>query len=121
MQGASMIDFDGLVLNRCENIFSIVCKFTLSQSKPEAPVVICRGIYSKRDLDVEMQDGTIFSDHEVALGIRLRDFAIAPDIGDLVEIIDQRHPAFGNKYFIGDSDDDGQGGATLLLRTKEPS
>jgi len=115
-----MIDFDALVLNPCENIFSIVCKFTYSQSKPEAPTKICRGIYSKRDLDVEMMDGTIVSDHEVALGIRLWDFDIPPDIGDQVEIIDKRHPAFGQKFWIGDSDEDGQGGATLLLRTKEP-
>lgn len=114
-----MIDFDAIVLNPLENIFSIVCKFTFSQSRPNAPTFICRGIYSKRDLDVEMQDGTIFSDHEVALGIRKRDFDIVPDIGDQVEIIDRRHPAFGAKYWIGDSDDDGQGGATLLLRNTE--
>ena len=115
-----MIDFDALVLNPCENIFSIMVKFTPAKTKPEGPVVICRGVYSKRDLDVEMQDGTIFSDHEVSLGIRLRDFAIPPDQGDLVTIIDIRHPAFGQEYWIGDSDEDGQGGAMLLLRTKEP-
>jgi hypothetical protein len=38
----------------------------------------------------------------------------------MVEIIDGRHPAFGSRYWIGDSDLDGQGGATLLLRTQEP-
>jgi hypothetical protein len=115
-----MIDFDQLVLNRCENIFSIVCKFTLCASKPEAAPVICRGIYSSSDIDVALQDETIFSDHQTSLGIRLRDFAIAPDRGDLVEIIDTRHPACGMKYWVGDSDLDGQGGAMLMLRTKEP-
>jgi len=115
-----MIDFDALVLNPCEDIFSILVKFTLAATKPEAAPVIVRGIYSSAPVDVVMQDETIFSDQQTSLGIRLRDFDIPPDRGDIVEIIDQRHPAFGNKYWIGDSDLDGQGGATLLLRTKEP-
>ena len=115
-----MIDFDALVLNPCEDIFSILCKFIYAQSKPEAPPFVARGIYSSTPLDVQMQDETIFSDHQTALGIRIRDFAIAPDRGDIVEIIDTRHPAYGRKFWIGDSDLDGQGGATLLLRTKEP-
>jgi len=115
-----MIDFDALVLNPCEDIFSILVKFTLAQTKPEAAPVIARGIYSSAPVDVVMQDETIFSDQQTSLGIRLRDFDIPPDRGDIVEIIDQRHPAFGMKYWIGDSDLDGQGGATLLLRTKEP-
>lgn len=115
-----MIDFDALVLNPCEDIFSILVKFTLAATKPEAAPVIVRGIYSSAPVDVVMQDETIFSDQQTSLGIRLRDFDIPPDRGDIVEIIDQRHPAFGNKYWIGDSDLDGQGGANLLLRTKEP-
>ena len=115
-----MIDFDALVLNPCEDIFAILVKFTLAATKPEAAPVVVRGIYSSAPVDVIMQDETIFSDQQTSLGIRLRDFDIPPDRGDIVEIIDQRHPAFGNKYWIGDSDLDGQGGATLLLRTKEP-
>lgn len=117
-----MIDFDAIVLNPLENIFSIVCKFTFAASKPEAAPVTVRGIYSSDPYDVAMQDETIFSDQQTKLGIRLRDFpgGLVPDRGDLVEIIDSRHPAFGNKYWIGDSDLDGQGGATLMLRTQHP-
>lgn len=117
-----MIDFDAIVLNPCEDIFSIVCKFTFEQTKPEAAPAVVRGIYSSDAFDVAMQDGTIFSDQRTKLGIRLRDFpgGVLPDRGDLVEIIDQRHPAYGNRYWIGDSDLDGQGGAMLLLRTQHP-
>jgi hypothetical protein len=115
-----MIDFDALVLSTCEDIFSIVVRFTLAATKPEAPPVVARGVYSSAPVDVQMQDDTIFSDQQTSLGIRLRDFEIPPDRGDIVEIIDERHPAFGKKYWIGDSDEDGQGGAMLMLRTKEP-
>ena len=118
-----MIDFDAIVLNKCEDIFSIVCKFTFAESKPEAAPVTVRGIYSSSPTDVLMQDNTIFSDQQTSLGIRLRDFpaGLVPERGDLVEITDSRHPANGNKYWIGDSDLDGQGGAMLMLRTQEPS
>lgn len=117
-----MIDFDQVVLRQCENIFSIVCRFTFAQTKPEAAPITVRGIYSSGPTDVLLQDNAIFSDQQTSLGIRLRDFpdGLVPDRGDLVEITDSRHPAFGNKYWIGDSDLDGQGGAMLMLRTQEP-
>jgi hypothetical protein len=116
-----VIDFDALVLNKCENIFSIVCKFTFTVSKPGSPPVICRGIYSSTPVDVQLQNETIFSDQQTSLGIRLRDFpGVTPERGDHVEMIDPRHPSFGLKYWIGDSDLDGQGGAMLMLRTQHP-
>jgi len=115
-----MIDFDALVLNPCENIFSIMVKFTLCVTKPEGAPVTCRGIFSSSQVDAIMQDEAIFSDQQTSLGIRLRDFVIPPDRGDLVEIIDVRHPAYGSQFWIGDSDLDGQGGAMLMLRKREP-
>jgi hypothetical protein len=114
-----VIDFDGLVLDKTIGIFNIACRFTLTVSAPGVEQ-IARGVYSSAPFDVAMQDDTIFSDQQTSLGIRLRDFLIPPDRGDLVEIIDARHPDFGKKFWIGDSDEDGQGGATLLLRRQEP-
>jgi hypothetical protein len=114
-----MVDFDQIVLNPCQNIFSLVCRFTFTASKPEAAPVTVRGIYSSDPYDAVMQDEAIFSDQQTKLGIRLRDFpGPIPDRGDLVEITDSRHPAFGQKYWIGDSDLDGQGGAMLMLRVQ---
>jgi hypothetical protein len=114
------VDFDALVLSRCEDIFAIACKFTLVATDPQAVPVLARGVYSSGPIDVTMEDETIFSDQQTSLGIRLRDFEIPPDRGDLVEIVEETHPACGMRYWIGDSDLDGQGGATLLLRTEEP-
>jgi hypothetical protein len=115
-----MIDFDALVLKPAGVIFQIRISVTPLVTQPGLPAYEASGVYNKRDLDVEMQDGTIFSDHQVSLGIRLWDFVVPPDQGDLITIIDDRHPAFGEQYWVGDSDQDGQGGAMLLLRTKEP-
>jgi hypothetical protein len=116
-----MIDFDALVLTPASRIFEIKISVTPLVTQPGEPAYDATGVYNKRDLDVEMQDGTIFSDHEVSLGIRLWDFVVPPDQGDLITITDTRHPAYGQQYWVGDMDEDGQGGGMLMLRTKEPS
>jgi hypothetical protein len=115
-----MVDFDRLVLLPASDIFSIKCRFTPLVSQPGAPAFDCRGVYSSSALDVQMQDETIFSDQQTSLGIRKREFAAPPDRGDLVEITDSTHIDYGKVFWVGDSDDDGQGGAMLMLRTYNP-
>ena len=116
-----MVDFDRLVLSPASDIFSIKCRFTPLASSPGDPAFDLRGVFTSAPVDVAMQDDTIFSDQQTSLGIRFRDFPIKPpDRGDLVEIIDTMHPMLGRKYWIGDVDEDGQGGGTLLLRTYVP-
>jgi hypothetical protein len=116
-----MVDFDRLVLSPASDIFSIKCRFTPLVSSPGGPAFDLRGVYSSTPVDVQMQDETVFSDQQTSLGIRLRDFPQAqPDRGDLVEIIDTMHPHCGRKFWVGDLDEDGQGGAMLMLRTYKP-
>ena len=116
-----MIDFDKLVLNPLEDIFSIRVRFIYATTQPNAPPYETRGIFSYNAVDVGMLDDAILADHSASLGIRLLDFVIIPQRGDLVEMIDPRHPSFGAQFWIGDCDMDGQAGARLLLRTKEPA
>jgi hypothetical protein len=115
-----MIDFDALVLDPCEGIFAIAATFTLAVTAPNTPAVTARGVYSSSPIDVLMQDDILFPDHETTLGIRARDFDTPPGRGDLVEIMEPSHPAFGLQYWIGDARLDGQGGIMLLLRTQRP-
>lgn len=115
-----MIDFDALVLNRTVGIFGIAVRFTPLVSQPLVAAYDGRGVYSKAPLDVDMEGSALFSDHTVHLGIRLWDFTIPPGQGDTVEITDIRHPAYGQIYRIEDDDEDGQGGAMLLLKKLEP-
>jgi hypothetical protein len=114
-----MVDFDRLVLSPASDIFSIKVRFTPLVSSPGDPAFDLRGVFSSTAVDVTMQDDTIFSDQQTSLGVRLRDFPKArPDRGDLVEITDTMHPMVGRQYWIGDCDEDGQGGLMLLLRTR---
>jgi hypothetical protein len=115
-----MIDFDALVLNPATNIFAIAATFTCPVSQPGVPPFVLRGVFSSTPLNIEMQDGTVYSDQQTSLGIRIAEFAAYPTEGDFVTITEPTHWAFGKEYWIGDIDFDGQGGGMLLLRSKEP-
>jgi hypothetical protein len=115
-----MIDFDTLVLQTAGDIFKIAIRVTPLVTQPGAPAYDNFGVLSSTALDVVMQDDTIFSDQQTKLGVRHKDFDVTPDRGDLIEITQQNHWAFGFKFWVGDVDDDGQGGCDLLLRTQEP-
>jgi hypothetical protein len=116
-----MIDFDALVLNPASDIFQIMVTYYPTVSQPLALPFDTFGVYSSAPIDVQLQNDTIYSDQQTSLGIRLRDFAVYPEMGDHVEITDMRHPAYGKQFWIGDLDEDGQGGGTLLLRLKNPA
>lgn len=115
-----MIDFDKIVLKPASDVFSINVVYTPTVSQPSVLPFATRGVYSSQKLDVELQDGTIYSDQETKLDVRLAEFAAYPQEGDFVTITDPRHPAYGKQFWIGDLDEDGQGGGKLLLRLKEP-
>jgi hypothetical protein len=115
-----VIDFDALVLAPASKIFQIKVVYTPTVSQPGVLPFATNGVYSSQALDVELQDGTIYSDQQTKLDIRLADFAVYPNEGDFVTITDTRHPACGKQFWIGDLDEDGQGGGTLLLRLKNP-
>lgn len=115
-----MIDFDALVLKPIHDVFAIAVRVTPLVSQPGEPAYDARMAYTSTALDVVMQDDTIFSDQQTKLGLRYKEFPTAiPDRGDLIEIMEPSHWAFGKKYWVGDVDDDGQGGADLLLRAQQ--
>ncbi|WP_166304290.1 head-tail joining protein [Bradyrhizobium sp. 2S1] len=117
------MDFSSLVLAPGMNAFARVCTFyprvsqasTVSADNPNGAPYVGRGVYSSRPVDVQMQDGTIFSDQETSLGIRLAEFPVAPEIGDRIKV-----DGIDGLYWVGDVDTDGQGGATILLRNTAP-
>lgn len=113
-----MIDFDALVLKPAGDIFQIAVVFTPAASQPGVPPFYANGVYSSDPIDVTLQNETIYSDQQTKLCIRLRDFSVYPTEGDFVTITDVRHPAYGKQFWVGDLDEDGQGGGALLLRLK---
>jgi hypothetical protein len=114
------IDLEKLVLAPASKIFQIRMRFTPLVSQPGAPSFDLHGVYSSSPVDVQMQNETIFSDQQTSLGVRALDFGVVPDRGDLVENIEVSHRDFGKKFWIGDVDEDGQGGLMLMLRKQHP-
>lgn len=104
-----MIDFDRLVLSPNQNVWGRVVTVDPIVSRPGAVPYSARGIFTARAIDVIMQDGGVFSDRETTLDIRLSEFAVAPYTGDKITINNV-------VYAVGDIDEDGQGGAKLMLR-----
>jgi hypothetical protein len=109
-----MIDFDRLCLVPAQQTFGKPCVLTPLKSQPDNPVpYVMRGIFTSRAYDVAMQDGSIFSDQQTTLGIRLAEFDVVPARGDTILLN-------GINYWILDIDYDGQGGGLLSLRLTPP-
>ena len=112
------IDFSTLVLLPGMTTFAISVTVRPEVSQPGAPDYAARGVFSSGPTDVQMQDGTIFSDQQTTLGIRLREWSVPPVNGD--RITPTEGEAAGTTFWVADSSLDGQGGMTITLRKTDP-
>jgi len=114
------IDFNQLVLGPCMGTFAETNEVLVTPwpaTTDSGPAYTTRGIYSSGPIDVALQEGGIFSDQRTSLGIKLDEW---PDI-ELNYRVDVKVKGVGVvRYWVGDIDTDGQGGATLTLRTTVP-
>jgi hypothetical protein len=68
-----------------------------------------QGVFDRRAVQVDRGDGVAVSSFQVTLGIRLADLAAKPKRGDTVTVD-------ATDYRVEESQEDGQGGATLVLK-----
>ncbi|MEY9364791.1 hypothetical protein ABH994_007512 [Bradyrhizobium yuanmingense] len=112
------MDFSTLVLLPGMATFAISVTVRPEVSQPGAADYAARGVFSSGPTDVQMQDGTVFSDQQTTLGIRLREWSVAPVNGD--RITPTEGEAAGTTFWVADTSVDGQGGMTLTLRKTDP-
>lgn len=67
-----------------------------------------RGIFNEMYNDVDPQSGAIISTQQPNLGVRLADFPVPPTVNDRVTVR-------GITYRVRDCQEDGEGGAKLIL------
>lgn len=67
-----------------------------------------KGIFGNASVSVDVGEGAATSSYAPSVGVKLSDLADRPRAGDQVEIR-------GNNYRVIDTQEDGEGGATLLL------
>ena len=106
------VNFPTLVYLPCFETFSIPVTFI-----PVGGASFkSRGIWHKRSLDVQAEDGSIFSDHRTELDIREVEFNTLPQQGDVVVIPVNDTGAEPGEYEIIDTSSNGGGETTLTLR-----
>lgn len=114
-----MIDFAALALGPGITAFGRPVTVTPLASTPPRPPFDTTGVWSKRNVDVPLIEGASVNTVTITLGIRLSDWDVAPVQGMAIRV-----PAAGfypdeGTLWIDDVDPDGQGGATLTLKTKK--
>ena len=80
------VNFDALVLGPCMATFALPVVVDPSVSIPLSVPYVAQGIFTSRPHDVMLIDGTIVSDMETTLGIRLSDFPVPPVEGDRITV-----------------------------------
>jgi hypothetical protein len=111
------IDFDKLVLNAALSTFGMEFDWYPVKSRPTTdnlPIRI-RAVFSSGPIDVAMADGQIFSDQKTTIGVRLSELPFQPERGDRFKYLKT-----GVMYWQDDLDEDGQGGAEIVLRLTVP-
>lgn len=115
-----MIDFDALVLGPAMDAFARPVTVFPIYSQPGAPSYPARGIWGRRQADMQLEDESILGTDDLTLGIRIGEFPIVPVAGDRFDI-----PAAGSLPRVGlcemvDDGDDGQGGYAIVLKIVGP-
>ena len=112
-----MIDFDATVLSAAMDAFARPFTVTPLKSQPGLPAYAARGVWTSKPVDVPLEDGNIMSSQVHTLGVRLSEFQVPIAPGDIVDIpISGTAPALGS-FAVEDTDDDGQGGSVLTLKS----
>jgi hypothetical protein len=127
------IDFSRLVLGPAMDVFAIPIAWTPTVSQPGQPPYTVNAIWTVKDIDVLMEDGSVLASKSIELGIQYSLFAVPPRKGDGVQItltefmIAQMAQVpvgrgFANpaNYLIDQVRPDGQGGARIVLKALQP-
>jgi hypothetical protein len=100
----------------CQDMFSVPVTVTPLASQPGQPAYPNRGIFNSGEMDVQMLDGSVFSDQQTILDIRDAEYWVVPMQGDRVNIpLDCNGEPQGD-FEITDTFKDGGGQTTCKLR-----
>ena len=125
------IDFSRLVLNNAMDptVFGIPVTFMPTVSQPGQPSYMANCIWTVKDVDVMMEDGSVLASKSIEIGIQYSQFTVPPKKGDGVQIkltewmVEQMAQVMMNRgfanpanYLIDQVRPDGQGGARVVLK-----
>lgn len=116
------LNFGTLVLLPCQDMFGRMMTFTPLASQPAQPAFSRRCIFGTRPVDImSPEDGSVISDQQTIIDIRETEFAVLPAQFDRIDIpAEDTLPALGT-WEVVQSDTDGGGETTLVVRKWEAS
>ena len=110
-----MIDFDALVLGPAMETFA---RPILIYPKDAGYAVYpARGIYSEQPIDIQVEGEGVMSSTIITLGVRLSECDLDLGQWDKIEIPASGSAASKGMFLIDDTDDDGQGGTLITLKS----
>jgi hypothetical protein len=118
-----MLDYNVLVLQQVQNVFSRPIEITPYASQPGQPKYNKRGVFVTTPMDVITEDSVVFSDQKSAIDIRLTEYPVPPQALDWVFVPAHMSMPSKGPYEIVDVDEFHDGRARLSLRlaiTDEP-
>lgn len=69
-----------------QDVFGRPVTFNPLMSQPDGGVYLARGIYDTEEINIVLEDGSIFTDQRTILDIRDEEFSVLPIQGDTVDI-----------------------------------
>ena len=119
------VNFSELVYLPNFDLFARPVTITPLASRPGVPAYSARGIFGTRPVDVQTENGAIFSDQQTILDVLEAEFTVVPQQLDRVFIPGDLNagPELG-EFEVTDADTNGGGETTLALRkvvTAKPS
>ena len=120
------VDFSTLVYLPNFDMFARPITVTPLASQPGMPSYSARGIYDTRPIDVQAQDGSIFSDQQTIIDVLDAEFSVVPEQLDQIQIPSDyggSGPDLGT-YEVTHTEANGGGETTLVVRkvlTSRPS
>lgn len=118
-----MLDYNVMVLQQVQNIFSRPIEITPYASQPGQPKYGKRGVFVTTPMDIITEESVVFSDQKSAIDIRLSEYPIPPQALDYVFVPAHMSMPSKGPYEIVDVDEYHDGRARLTLRlaqTDEP-
>ena len=109
------IDFDSLVLAPNMSVFGRDIVVSYNKSRPSAPPVQGKGIYKSDSTEVQLSDGSWYSEQNTSIDLRVSEWDYLPARGDRIWVED-----IDVEYWVADQCFDGQGGVHLPVRRTQP-
>lgn len=115
------IDYASAVYSPAFDVMARKIVVTPLVSQPSMPAYNSRGVYTTQAEDLMAEENAVFSDQQTIVDIIAKEFEVLPLQGDRIFIPADGGVPEAGLFEVMDSDDNGGGEITILLRKVVPA